>query len=507
MHMRKRFPGWQNFLAIALLSLAVVSCGGSSGDEGGTSPAGVAQDPVAAPPTTTAQTATVTVLLTDAPSDDFAQINVTVTGIELLGGPERVLLFEGSETVDILALENFADLFSVTNDVPAGNYSKIRLYISDLELVREDAVGNVIETIYPALPANGKLDLNPRGDFDIAPGENVLLQLDMDARRSIHIVGTGNGRYKFRPVIFVDVLTGDSDGKIARVNGEIIAIDEANSRFEVCQQRPSASASNSNDSDKDKDKDKDDDGDNQQHCVVVHVSDLTGLFDENADNIAFADLMLGDQVTVIGRFADADIYAAVLLEAVVVARGSNGTFERFDGTVTSAADANNRFGFAFAAGQGFADGTMVEVELLPGAGIADDEGQLVGADQIQQDVVAEIEGLLMLSSTEPDTLRAIFVVLDLSDDMPGDEEIRIRGEVLGVDAASSSLTLATTDGDRCVNLLDDGRVFLISVTADDSTTDPIALADIPLNSQADIYGQERLDGCFGASIVLVFAPE
>ena len=46
---------------------------------------------------------------------------------------------------DFLKLESFTELFTVAEDVPAGDYNKIRLTLDRLRLVDLDDMGNVIE--------------------------------------------------------------------------------------------------------------------------------------------------------------------------------------------------------------------------------------------------------------------------------------------------------------------------------------------------------------------------
>lgn len=475
---------------LLVLSVAMLALGGCGGG-GGSDP----RNP--GPPIVEAPTGSVTVLLTDAPSDAFSQIFVTVTSIELLGGDAPVTLFAGEEIVDLLALENFADLFAVADDVPAGSYSKIRLRISDLELVRLDDNGDVLESFRPPLPASGKIDLNPRGAFNVVGGENIVLQLDIDARRSIYIVGNGNNRFRFRPVIFIDVLNGEPTGRSARIIGDITAIDAAQNRFELCQSRPSSARPRSGSDDR-----------RTPQCVTVAVDDGTGFFDENADSIALGDLQVDATVTAIGRFVAVNRQDRPVLAAAVVARGARNTFKRYDGTIESAPDANNRFAFLLDSGQGIASETVIDVEVQPGTGIVDGDGVAADASQIEPLVQAEVEGLLVLSSTDPDTLRAIFVALedDTDDgDNPGDDrdELRIVGQILSVDATNNTLTLATESADRCVVLRDNGRVFAITTTADSTTTDAIDFADIPSDTAAQIYGREGIDGCFRAGFILV----
>ncbi|MDH3646020.1 MAG: DUF4382 domain-containing protein [Gammaproteobacteria bacterium] len=483
--MNRRLP----LTAIGLtVLLAINGCGGGGGSTTEL-PVELAPPPV--------EKATVTVLLTDAPSDHFDEINVTISSIQLLGGSDPQTLFEGSETVDLLQLENFSDLFVVADDIDAGTYDKIRLRISDLELVGLDEDGNVVESIHPSLPANGKIDLNPRGSFEVAGGDHLMLQLDMDARRSIHM--TGNGRYRFRPVVFVDVLSDRFDGKNVRINGEITAIDEANSTMEVCQQRPSSSSDDNALMDG-----------RTAHCVTVVIDDETGIFDSDGNAAAFVDLQVGDQVTVIGRFAMDDEFGddGRLFVADVVTIGPPGTFERLEGTVLSAVDADNRFDFLIAPGQGFADGSTISVELQPGTHVVDDDGEPVGADQIQPDIIALVEGVVALSGDSTDTLRAAYVVLDLmsEDGMGDDDEIMLSGEVLTVDVANAGLTLSTDDGDRCVRLDDDTGIFEITVGDETSLTNSIELGDVIAGSPADVYGTEDIDGCIDASVIIVSPP-
>jgi hypothetical protein len=51
----------------------------------------------------------VAVTLTDAPSDDFAQVNLTLTGIELLGPQGAVPVWSGLESVDLLDLDDVSE--------------------------------------------------------------------------------------------------------------------------------------------------------------------------------------------------------------------------------------------------------------------------------------------------------------------------------------------------------------------------------------------------------------
>jgi len=278
---------------LILAALMLASCGGGGGGGGDTPVAAPPPPPpVAAPP----DTGTVGVIITDAATEDFSQILATITAIELLGDDGRTTIFSGSETIDLLKLRNFTELFSVTDGVPAGDYSKIRLILSSLTLVRLDDNGNTIESANVALPGNGKIDLNPRQTFFVMPGSTLLLELDVDAKKSIKVVSTGNGNsYRFRPVVFVKIYERDQQDRLARVHGNVDSIDEAAREFVLCQ---SDFVSDPDDEDSDA---RDDD-----RCLTVETDDDTGIFGADGEPADFTALMVGDPLTAIGNLRVSD---------------------------------------------------------------------------------------------------------------------------------------------------------------------------------------------------------
>ena len=70
----------------------------------------------------------------------------------LVGKDGQVTLFEGEQTLDLLQLADFSELFAVSDQVPPGTYSKIRLQVSDLVLRDTDRDEDdnivIIENIY-----------------------------------------------------------------------------------------------------------------------------------------------------------------------------------------------------------------------------------------------------------------------------------------------------------------------------------------------------------------------
>jgi len=267
------------FISLGLLTL-LVSCGGS----------GVATDNTSAK-----GTGSVGILLTDQPADPdmFSAINASIEKVELIGSDDigNTTLYSGEpKTFDLLKLRNEAVPFTFKDDVPAGEYCKIRLTLSDLELVLaddtpNDAIDN--ETYHPHLPGNGKLDLLARDCFQVAANEVVTLQLDIDAGKSIHVIENKKG-FNFRPVVFVDVLNQEFDAKLVRLQGIIKKTDNQQYNLLLCEAIPTQI-------------------ENSMGCVYVHLGKEAGFFD-NVDYAgtprALTELLsedkVGQEVTIIG---------------------------------------------------------------------------------------------------------------------------------------------------------------------------------------------------------------
>lgn len=296
------FPLVLSLFLLLLLPLGPIACGDASVGSGGT-------------------TGTVSIFVTDAPSDDFDRILVTVDEITLIGGGPQVTLFEGERTIDLKQLEDLSDLFEMVEGVPARKYSKIRLGVAGVKLVRENVDTNPpdIEVIDLDPPAGGKIDLNPRGPFEVRGGGHLVIEIDIDAKKSIHLHETGNGKYQFRPVIFVDIGESMRPSKPTRFTGRLgERLDETS--FVLCPlpfnhkpwfMAPDAGKARHDDDDDDDDdyddehdgKDDDDDHDwdddhdrppewgHGMRCYVVETDGDTGVFGIEGDPIALDDLV------------------------------------------------------------------------------------------------------------------------------------------------------------------------------------------------------------------------
>ncbi len=399
--------------SVIALAAVLVSCGGSGG--GGTTDASQAQ----------AQgKGTVGILLTDKPADPamFAAIIASIVKVELMGSEEngRVELFSAPPTkeFDLLRLRNESIPLVFKDKVPTGTYCKIRLTLSQLELV---LVGG--EFAYPKLPGNGKLDLVVRDCFDVIDGKVLALQLDMDAGKSIHIIEKGNCTNKpdkcfnFRPVVFVDVIEKDFNSKLVRLNGVIKEVDSVEEYLLLCEALPS--------------KDMDNEG-----CVKVHFGDDAAFF-ENAedgnggvpksisDELLQGD-MIDEELTVVGwvkSWSDKDndenkpeeYYPLLYIEALIA---ESGKFDQFKGKVEMLNDPVDT-GFSMAPSSGTDSlNVMYEPPLYPiradvnGTRIVSKSGELLEPEDIEIFLPVQVDGTP--DANDPLLINAALVIVDKS---------------------------------------------------------------------------------------------
>ena len=204
------------FLIVSVIFIAAVfmACGGGGGgsSSGSAAPA----------------SGSVAVMLTDGPYEGLEDLFITVTKVSLLRADngQEVVVFEDPDghEVDILSYREHDYLLTVNRNVPVGTYNKVRLEVSKVEAVGGDcdAVANGIEIKLPS----GKIDLNPRGTFQVVKGEALVIRLDIDAKKSFLLHKAGNsGKCIFRPVIFVDIQPVDKIDSCPEVlKGRIVSL-------------------------------------------------------------------------------------------------------------------------------------------------------------------------------------------------------------------------------------------------------------------------------------------
>jgi len=460
---------------------------------------------VVTPPATHDATGTVAVLLTDAAGHDYDQALATITSIELIGDEARTTIWEGLETIDLLSLEDFYEFFAVADDVPAyTEFSKVRLkVVEDLLLRKLNDDGSVKEEVRAELPGKGKLDLNNQGPFQVAPGATLIIEIDWQMNKAFKIIETGNGRVKVRPVIMVDVHSAKARDRLARIFGVIDEIDDQDQDFRLCR-TDYIGDEDDDDDDYDDDYDKDDGDDHRyRHCVRVRTGDGTGYFNEDGLPITFADLMDGDEATVVGMLRvnrDEEDDRRFALDAIVVERGPAGTFSSWKGMARSAVNADDQFDFGLDAAQGFTADTVVTTQLFESTPIVTRRGEYLNRTVIQDGTDMTVDGVLSLSNEDPDLLRAALLIVDFDDEA----EDLLRGVVADVDPGAGILYLTVDGAERCVDA-DEADIFVVETDEDQFLSVRVELEDLIPGQRADVFGQDRFDGCFDAETIIADA--
>ena len=355
-------------------------------------------------PSSASATGSVLLVLTDAPTDEFVRVLVTVTRIELLPGDddgsglERQTIFEGRETFDLLKLENVSEPFAIADDIPVGSYSKLRLEVEEIELVRMDGEGGY-ESVFPRLPGGNRIDLNSRGGFRVSPGATLAIRLDVDARNSIHINETGSGGYIFRSQVFVEIMNVSQPGRLIFVEGVIRESESTASlaQFWLCEVAVSH---------------RDLEGRRDQHCLTIFGNEMTSVFDESGLPIGLDVIEVGDRIGVIGRFAydDENRFA---IDAEVIELGGSEAFLSLTGVVSRDYVAGNAGSgtilYDLDPGQGIELGSALEIELAAETRSFSADGEEVDRNEIVTGKRLEVDGVLVLSSDAPDRLRAAVI--------------------------------------------------------------------------------------------------
>lgn len=146
------------------------------------------------------------VRLTDAPIDMSTVQSVIVTLTGVIVYPAETLdpmgmatetapitLLTHPATFDLLTLTGGATELLASGEVPAGDYSRIRLEISDATLVNKDGTTQTLK-IEP-----NKVDVPIR--FHVTANADNTLTLDFDAAASVQVNDTASGTFILRPVV------------------------------------------------------------------------------------------------------------------------------------------------------------------------------------------------------------------------------------------------------------------------------------------------------------------
>ncbi|NMM48438.1 DUF4382 domain-containing protein [Marinigracilibium pacificum] len=141
----------------------------------------------------------VTIKLTDAPGD-YEEVNIDIKEIYVNLGDESdesgwyQLSGVNQGIYDLIELSNGIDTTLVTERIPAGDISQVRLVLGNDNSVQIDGIEYALKT--PSAQQSG-LKINLNETFE--EGIPYIIVLDFDAARSV--VETGNGSYNLKPVI------------------------------------------------------------------------------------------------------------------------------------------------------------------------------------------------------------------------------------------------------------------------------------------------------------------
>ncbi|MGI9341772.1 MAG: DUF4382 domain-containing protein [Gammaproteobacteria bacterium] len=490
--------GLSKLLTAILVSLCLIllsACGGSSG---GSESASV-------------QTGRVSVIVTDGPTDDFERILITLSRMTLIGSGGQQVIYDGAPvTFDLLQLRDRADL-AFSERVVAGDYNKIRLEVTEVRLIDlgdPADPGDDVEVVLDRLPANGKIDLNPRGSFSVAADRPTVVELDIDARRSFQVVQTGNGRLKLRPVIFVNVYDDDIalPTRITRVFGTVTEVDTDNSMLVLCDLEFVARLG---------------DGPNPDMDACVRVfADGANHFDDAGLPFDFAALAAAigaadtPRLTAVGlpSFPDTSAPADTVLDldAVVTEFGPRKTnadtgWETTAGTVVSDPSADGCAADSCVDFQPAEEADPLPVQLRPETRVFTADGVEIGQADIGTGRKGAFDGLRVDEAGIEELRAALFIA------GPAVEDGAISGTLTAVSIGDEFDVLTVQpEGAAAVSACVTGDTDLLRILTDDETTtiadllDPAAL-DPSEGLQVEVSGDPGADpACdIDASLVIV----
>ncbi len=280
--------------------LLAASCGGGGGGDGTDGGSAVT-------PGSTDTTGTAAVLIADGPADDYDAIWITITEISLIPAAHGdssapVVVYQSSEghEINLLDYRDQDYLFTIKDGIPPGRYAKVRLRVS-----RVRTEGGDCDRMEVKLPS-GKIDLNPRGGFEVKAGQTITVRLDIDANKSINLHTAGHsGKCIFRPVVFVDIDTIHGPQRCPRIlQGTIRRLIDENDdgtpeAFDLALP-------------------------GRRGTLRVSLAGETVVFDENGDFVGPDALQPGQPVRVRGRLQpDGSLRASVVvIGATLELRGS-----------------------------------------------------------------------------------------------------------------------------------------------------------------------------------------
>ncbi len=338
----------------------------------------------------TTDVGTVLVFVSDGPTAEFSNIFIHIAEITLIGNGAPVQIFSGDLEVDLLDLRDEDLLLAMDGNVPAGTYEKIRLEVHSIR--GEGGPCSMIK-----LPS-GRIDLNPRGGFEVVPGEAVSIRLDLDAPKSMNVHVAGNsGKCIFRPVVFVDIEPGFRQWRCPRIiRGTIFDFFEDETAYNgvwsgFTIELPDA----------------------RGYLDIFFAGD-TVVFDNAMNAVDSTSLSLNDEVRIRGNMTETG--------AINASMAVMGELAKIKGTADTPVDDDGRFVMIPDAGEEVFDAADVSIsqETIITAGC----DQRVGSDAICAGCRVKVFGKIDLQNG---VIKAALVVVNPAE---------ITGEIVAVDDAA-----------------------------------------------------------------------
>lgn len=438
----------------------------------------------------------VSVFFTDAANDDFSAIYVTVESVELVGGSGAVPVYIGEKTFDILALASVPALFTISPEVTGGEYSKIRLHITQVDLL--PLSGSPVTVTGDDLPAGGWVDLSPAGPITIGDGSEVRILLDVDANRSVLVTSTeGGDSYEFRPQIFVEVDDGClGKNYFMRLSESIANIDPVAGTFTVF---------------------KDFTGTRDPVDVTVITNSSTRFFGLDGSTGDFSGLVDGATIHAYGYPVLSDSMSGASVPvgwgnplelkfmAELVSYGS--IYRSYDasGTVVSGPDANGVFSFH----QDFGDVTLQlqvqDATLIVARGESRGQDDLITAGSRAHVSYMDTDtdpDALIFTNTDPYPVDLFYRHIK----MPGEEigyNNPLVGTVTGIHRLGGKMTVSPLDGSPAVIVIATPWTATVFERVDRvgySAYEGVPFGAFVLGDNVSVSGQyDDSDGAFVAS--------
>jgi len=360
----------------------------------------------------------------------------------------------------------------LNSNVPAVEYRGIRLTLTAVELV--DHFGN---SYHPPILGGGKLDLLPRRPFKVTSDSVLVMEIDVDARRSVRF---RRGRHHWRPVVRVKVGV-EEVSHLVRIRGVVDEIDPDNGSFKICRVDESNGGITVT-----------------EECLAANMTDNGSIFNPDGAQGQLGELLSRELVTVVCKMDPTD---PMTVNVEVVERDSLATYVTLFGSAVSAPDGDASFGVTMDPGQDATDDPVVDIQLQPGTRVFHSNGDELEAGAITADLLVEASGVLAPSVTDPDTLWAEWVVLTESTP-PAAALDELTGFLLSRDG--NTVTLFTDTGNLCVRILPDAEIEVVTESSTGTTIEAGDLEDLIGNPEMDLQGTVASDGCFEAQSVVVF---